>query len=85
MPLTFQYNAENGFNTFSTHLQVQRPFNTFSTHLQVQRLRRRDFRGCELLALLHELARCGSPGMQSCMQRLLWHCNQVLLKQLTSW
>ena len=60
-------------------------FNTFFTHLQVQRLRRRDFRGCELLALLHELARCGSPGMQSCMQRLLWHCNQVLLKQLTSW
>ena len=52
---------------------------------EAQRLRRRDFRGSELLALLHALSRCGSPVLQSVMQRLLWHCNQVLLRQLSSW
>ena len=41
--------------------------------------------GVQLLALLQTAARCGVPIVQSCMQRLLWHCNQVLFKQLTSW
>jgi len=41
--------------------------------------------GAQLLALLQAAARCGVPIVQSCMQRLLWHCNQVLFKQLTSW
>ncbi|KAF5834637.1 Spc98 family-domain-containing protein [Dunaliella salina] len=41
--------------------------------------------GAQLLAVIQSAARCGVPIVQSCMQRLLWHCNQVLFKQLTSW
>ena len=52
---------------------------------EVQVLRRQNFKGSELLALLHTRARGGAPMLQSCMQRLLWHCNQVLLQQLSSW
>ncbi|GAX73958.1 hypothetical protein CEUSTIGMA_g1408.t1 [Chlamydomonas eustigma] len=52
---------------------------------EVHQLRQKDFKGCELIALLYCLSRCGAPILQSCMQRLLWHCNQVLLKQLSSW
>ena len=42
-------------------------------------------KGAALLGLLQAAVRCGVPVVQSCMQRLLWHCNQVLFKQLTSW
>ena len=30
-------------------------------------------------------AQCGIPQLQSCLTRLLWHCNQVLFKQLSAW
>ena len=30
-------------------------------------------------------AHSGAPAVQSCAQRLLWHCRQVLFKQLESW
>jgi hypothetical protein len=53
--------------------------------LDARRLRRRGLKGSELISLLHGLSRCGSPGLQSCLQRLLWHCNQVLLRQISSW
>jgi hypothetical protein len=52
---------------------------------EVQLLTRKDFKGSELIALLHARVRCGVPVVQSVMQRLLWHCNQVLVHQLTSW
>lgn len=52
---------------------------------EVERLRRMGFKGSELIALLHSRSRCGSPSLQSCFHRLLWHCNQVFLGQLTSW
>jgi gamma-tubulin complex component 4 len=52
---------------------------------EVQLLRAKDFKGSELIAALHARARCGVPLVQSVMQRLLWHCNQVLIQQLTSW
>ena len=41
--------------------------------------------GAALLRALHARSRCGVPLLQACMQRLLWHCNQVLYKQLSSW
>ncbi|KAG1679668.1 hypothetical protein FOA52_006185 [Chlamydomonas sp. UWO 241] len=52
---------------------------------EVQLLRAKDFKGSELIAALHARVRCGVPLVQSVMQRLLWHCNQVLIQQLTSW
>ncbi len=41
--------------------------------------------GPAVLSLLSELARSGLPALQSTVSRLLWHCNQTLFKQLTSW
>lgn len=38
-----------------------------------------------MLILLFEMGRSGLPVLHSCMQRLLWHCNQVLYKQLSAW
>lgn len=44
-----------------------------------------DALGPKLIEELMQQARCGHPALQSCYQRLLWHCNQVLLKQLSTW
>ncbi len=41
--------------------------------------------GAALLDLLRQRAHCGMPAVQSCLQRLLWHCHCVLYKQLSSW
>jgi gamma-tubulin complex component 4 len=41
--------------------------------------------GSHLLHLLQGKATCGVPEVQSCANRLLWHCNQVLLNQLSAW
>lgn len=41
--------------------------------------------GAEVVEVVHARARCGVPVLQSCMRRLLWHCMQVMLQQLTSW
>lgn len=37
------------------------------------------------MTLLKKKSRCGIPVVQACMLRLLWHCTQVLFKQLESW
>lgn len=41
--------------------------------------------GAELMRLLAARAHSGVPALQACAQRLLWHCRQVLFKQLESW
>lgn len=41
--------------------------------------------GAEVMRLLAARAHSGVPAVQSCAQRLLWHCRQVLFKQLESW
>jgi gamma-tubulin complex component 4 len=41
--------------------------------------------GAALLRALHARAHSGMPAMHACAGRLLWHCNQVLLSQVTSW
>jgi len=38
-----------------------------------------------LMVLLADRSRCGVPVVESCMTRLLWHCNQVLVNQVASW
>lgn len=45
-------------------------------------------RGLSGAAVMHTLelrAHSGVPSVQSCVARLLWHCRQVLFKQLESW
>ncbi|KAJ9507846.1 hypothetical protein QJQ45_021220, partial [Haematococcus lacustris] len=42
-------------------------------------------RGAQLLVLVAEAARSGAPAWSACAQRLLWHCHQVLFRQLASW
>lgn len=45
-------------------------------------------RGLVGAGIMHQLAlraHSGVPALQSCAQRLLWHCRQVLFKQLESW
>ena len=41
--------------------------------------------GSQIMRLLSLRAHSGVPALQSCAQRLLWHCRQVLFKQLESW
>ena len=41
--------------------------------------------GSQIMGLLSLRAHSGVPAVQSCAQRLLWHCRQVLFKQLESW
>lgn len=41
--------------------------------------------GAKLLATLHAHRLNGQPVLQACLQRLLWHANQVLFNQLTMW
>ncbi|CAD7697778.1 unnamed protein product [Ostreobium quekettii] len=54
-------------------------------HRLVHHVERDGINGSQLLGLLHSSSRCGLPTLQSCLQRLLWHCNQVLYKQLSGW
>jgi hypothetical protein len=42
-------------------------------------------RGAKLLCTLHGHRLNGQPLLQACLQRLLWHVNQVLFNQLTMW
>jgi hypothetical protein len=42
-------------------------------------------RGAKLLSTLHGHRLNGQPLLQACLQRLLWHVNQVLFNQLTMW
>lgn len=42
-------------------------------------------RGAKLLATLHAHRLNGQPLLQACLQRLLWHVNQVVFNQLTMW
>ncbi|KAL4856683.1 Gamma-tubulin complex component 4 [Chlorella vulgaris] len=44
-----------------------------------------DLVGSQLMRALSLRAQSGAPALQSCASRLLWHCRQVLLKQLESW
>ena len=44
-----------------------------------------NLRGRELLNVLCDMGHSGLPVLHSCMQRLLWHCNQVLYTQLSAW
>ncbi|KAG7673809.1 hypothetical protein Ndes2437B_g01982 [Nannochloris sp. 'desiccata'] len=39
----------------------------------------------QLMHLLDRRTRCGIPAVQACAERLLWHCNGVMFKQLESW
>ncbi|KAK9841793.1 hypothetical protein WJX81_003640 [Elliptochloris bilobata] len=41
--------------------------------------------GAALLQRLSERAACGVPELQACFGRLLWHCHQALLLQLSAW
>lgn len=41
--------------------------------------------GAALLGRLGERAACGVPELQACFGRLLWHCHQALLQQLSAW
>lgn len=44
-----------------------------------------NLRGRRLLEVLCSIGHSGLPILQSCAQRLLWHCNQVLYNQLMGW
>lgn len=45
----------------------------------------RSLAGAGIMRVLSLRAHSGAPAVQSCAQRLLWHCRQVLFKQLESW
>ncbi|CAK0758510.1 hypothetical protein CVIRNUC_002625 [Coccomyxa viridis] len=54
-------------------------------HRMMYQADRNKLSGSQLLRLLHDKAGCGVPALQSCCQRLLWHCNQTLLSHIRSW
>lgn len=56
-----------------------------AVHQLVHTVQQDNISGASLLHLLHSKAQCGIPELQSCLVRLLWHCNQVLFKQLSAW
>ncbi|KAL3153823.1 Gamma-tubulin complex component 4, variant 2 [Trebouxia sp. C0010 RCD-2024] len=56
-----------------------------AVHQLVYAVQQDNISGSSLLHLLHSKAQCGIPELQSCLTRLLWHCNQVLFKQLSAW
>jgi gamma-tubulin complex component 4 len=45
----------------------------------------RALRGGEVLRALHQRSQTGVPDVQACMQRLLFHCHQVLFNQIGAW
>ena len=38
-----------------------------------------------LLKLLYEQSLCGIPALQTCMERLVWHCQATLCRYLHLW
>ncbi|GMH37208.1 hypothetical protein BSKO_05081 [Bryopsis sp. KO-2023] len=54
-------------------------------HRLVHKVDQEGLVGAELLTHLFNSARTGLPTLQSCILRLLWHCHQVLYKQLSGW
>ena len=50
-----------------------------------EQVAQRGLAGSQIMRLLSQHAHSGVPALQSCAQRLLWHCHQVLFKQLESW
>lgn len=51
----------------------------------VGEVQRMDLKGCQITRTLERKAQSGVPAVQSCAHRLLWHCRQILFKQLDSW
>ncbi|CAL5227089.1 g9995 [Coccomyxa viridis] len=54
-------------------------------HRMVYQAERDKLSGAQLLRMVHDKSSCGVPALQSCCQRLLWHCNQILLSHVRSW
>lgn len=54
-------------------------------HRLVYQVQKDNMQGSQLLHMLHGKASCGIPEIQSCSARLLWHCNQILLDQVSAW
>jgi gamma-tubulin complex component 4 len=51
----------------------------------VSEVQDRHLYGADILQLLDSHAHSGIPTVKSCADRLLWHCNQVMFKQLEAW
>lgn len=51
----------------------------------VQEVQQGQLDAAQLMHLLDRRTRCGIPAVQACAERLLWHCNGVMVKQLESW
>jgi gamma-tubulin complex component 4 len=51
----------------------------------VSEVQDRHIYGAAIPQLLDSHAHSGIPTLQSCAERLLWHCNQVMFKQLEAW
>eukprot|EP00899_Mesostigma_viride_P015699 jgi/Mesvir1/2412/Mv22150-RA.1 len=54
-------------------------------HTLVWEVQWRGMRGGQVLSLLHAKSHTGNPLLQDSMHRLLWHCHQVMYKQLAGW
>ena len=63
------------------HGQVLLP----ALHQMVHQVQQEGLQGAALLQLLHNRAHCGTPELASCSGRLLWHCNQIMLAQVSAW
>eukprot|EP00798_Chlamydomonas_sp_ICE-L_P000175 gene175-1699_t len=57
----------------------------FKLHELVHGVHGKGTSSAQLWSLLNSRAHCGIPLVESVMQRLLWHCNNVLYKQISSW
>lgn len=51
----------------------------------VHEVQQRRLNAAQIMRLLDRRTRCGIPAVQACAGRLLWHCHQVMFKQLESW
>ncbi|KAL9650924.1 hypothetical protein ABK040_015027 [Willaertia magna] len=51
----------------------------------INQIKFENLRGALLLDFLYNMTLSGIPIVESCIQRLLFHCNVILMKQITSW
>ena len=51
----------------------------------VSQVKSQGLKGARIIELLDRRAQGGWPPIESCCQRLLWHCYRVLFKQIESW
>eukprot|EP00897_Mesotaenium_endlicherianum_P003148 jgi/Mesen1/2861/ME000174S02109 len=71
--------------TFLTRAFQQYELLLPALHHLAWRVSAQRLRGGALLDLLYSHAHTGLPSLRACIERIMWHCHQVTLRQLAPW